>query len=51
MAISVPRSWHTKDLSVFVDGRPTRFRLSERVARFTLRANAGKPVNWAVERA
>ena len=51
MAVSVPRSWHTKDVSVFVEGRRTRVRLSKRVARFTVRANAGKPVNWAVVRA
>jgi hypothetical protein len=50
MAVSVPRSWRAHDVSAFVDGRRTAVRLSGSVARFSLRAIGGKPVDWAVVR-
>jgi hypothetical protein len=48
MAVTVPRSWHAREVVAFIDGKPTAVRLSKGVARFSLQADGGKPVDWAV---
>jgi Glycosyl hydrolase 36 superfamily, catalytic domain/Glycosyltransferase family 36 len=50
MAVTVPRSWHAREVVVFIDRQRTAVRLSRGIARFSLQADGGKPVDWAVVR-
>jgi hypothetical protein len=48
MVVSLPPGGRSRDVSVFVNGRPTAVRVARGEARFVLRADGGKPVDWAV---
>jgi hypothetical protein len=50
MVVSLPGRWPARDVSAFVDGRRTAVRVAHGTARFELRADGGKPVDWAVVR-
>jgi hypothetical protein len=47
MVVSLPESI-TGKVTVFVDGRRTAARVAHGQARFALRADGGKPTDWAV---
>jgi Glycosyl hydrolase 36 superfamily, catalytic domain/Glycosyltransferase family 36 len=50
MAVSVPTSWRARGVSAFADGQPIAVRLAKGIARFSIRADGRKPVDWAVVR-
>jgi glycosyl hydrolase family 36/glycosyl transferase family 36 len=50
MAVSLPRSWGAGSVNAFVDGHPTAVRVTHGVARFGLKADGGKPADWALVR-
>jgi hypothetical protein len=50
MMVSVPAGLRPADARAFVDGREVDIRVSHGRARFALRADGGKPVDWALSR-
>src|SRR5262245_10016382 len=48
MVVSLPRGARAANAHAFVDGRRVTVRVARRQARFTLRADGGKPVDWAL---
>ncbi len=50
MVVSLPGRWSAREVRAFVDGRRTAVRVAHGTARFTLRADGGKPTDWAIVR-
>ena len=48
MVVSLARGIRASNVVAFVDGRRTAVRVAQGRARFVLRADGGKPVDWAV---
>ena len=48
MVVSLPAGSRPGDVQVFVDGRPNPVRVKHGQGRFTLQAEGGKPVDWAL---
>jgi hypothetical protein len=50
MVVSLPPNWPAAKVTAFVGGIRTPVRVARGVARFTLAADSGKPVDWALVR-
>jgi hypothetical protein len=48
MVVSLPAGSRPGDVQVFVNGRPHAVRVKHGQGRFTLQAEGGKPVDWAL---
>jgi Glycosyl hydrolase 36 superfamily, catalytic domain/Glycosyltransferase family 36 len=48
MVVTLPAGLHGGDVAAFVDGRRAAVKVAHGTARFSLRADGGKPTDWAL---